>query len=71
METYECQGKEYKAEAIKDKLSGRLIVHCGVCCSTTVSHLVRHISVCGCKDKYLWYDEKLGIWRCKNCGWCS
>jgi len=26
---------------------------------------------CECDDKYLYYDSKLGIYRCRNCGWCS
>ena len=25
---------------------------------------------CGCEATDLWYDNKLGIWRCRNCGWC-
>lgn len=26
---------------------------------------------CGCDDSHIWYDNKLGIYRCRNCGWSS
>lgn len=24
-----------------------------------------------CDEKHIWYDEKLGIYRCRNCGWTN
>jgi hypothetical protein len=26
---------------------------------------------CGCSKSNIWFDKKLGIYRCRNCGWCS
>lgn len=26
---------------------------------------------CGCTNENIWYDDKLGIYRCRNCGWSS
>lgn len=28
-------------------------------------------NICGCSNDHIWYDEKLGIYRCRNCGWSS
>ena len=26
---------------------------------------------CGCPVGNMWYDDDLGIFRCRNCGWCN
>lgn len=26
---------------------------------------------CNCDYSNIWYDDELGIYRCRNCGWCS
>jgi ribosomal protein L37AE/L43A len=48
----------------------RPLGHC-----VSLGDYMAHIETCkmldthNCPDEDLWFDEKLGIWRCRNCGW--
>lgn len=77
-DTWQCNDCGAHAEG-----NSGLIEHFETCCPGDSEKWEKHYALygammnqegdipCGCPTENLWYDDELGIYRCRNCGWCS